>query len=77
MAEIADWYGSDQQPQERGKGASAPSTPEAPAGAHRHQPFAAGEGPRSPAPRPDQAATPGQGPALDQRRLGPAAEVQP
>eukprot|EP00972_Heterocapsa_arctica_P051209 7530689-Heterocapsa_arctica.AAC.1 len=62
MAEIADWYGSDQHPQERGKGCSAPSTPEATVGAHRNQPLAAGGGPRSPVPRPDQAGNPVQGP---------------
>eukprot|EP00972_Heterocapsa_arctica_P026384 3884503-Heterocapsa_arctica.AAC.1 len=74
MAGIADWYASDQQPQERGKSASAPSTPEAPPGSHKQQPFAAGEGTRSPIHKPEQAGSPGQGPPGDQRRLGPAAE---
>eukprot|EP00972_Heterocapsa_arctica_P064404 9505183-Heterocapsa_arctica.AAC.1 len=32
---------------------------------------------RTPSPKPVQAASPGQGPPGDQRRLGPAADVQP
>ena len=77
MAGIAEWYGSDQQPQERGRGGSAPSTPEAARAPNTPQPPAAGEGTRTPTPKPAQASSPGQGPPGDQRRLGPAAEVQP
>jgi hypothetical protein len=77
MAGIADWYGSDQQPQERGRVASAPATPEAAPGSFTPRPLAAGEGTRTPIPKPDSAGSPGQGPPGDLRRLGPAAEAQP
>ena len=76
LADIADWYGSDQGPLERGKGSSAPATPEAPAGAHKNQAPEAGGGPRSPLPKPDQAGNLVQDPGVDHRRLGPAAEMQ-
>jgi hypothetical protein len=77
MAGIADWYGSDQHLQVRGRAPSAPATPEAGPGAATPRPPAAGEGMRTPTPRPATEVSPGRGTPGDPRRLGPAVEAQP